>query len=308
MAYKNCQESKELQILKKLNVRMNLPPASKQRLSNLVKGYEGEVKFDAQLTDAGISDKFFVLNDLLLECGGSQFQIDNLMIAQETLFPCEVKNLQGDYVYHEDNFYYFGTTKKRPNPLHQLNRSDTLLREFLLKNGFNIPTERYLVFINSEFQLYQAPTNKQIIFHSQLNRFLRNLDTRPSLLNGKHRELAEFLLQAHIIEPPYDKLPPYTFDTVRKGFISACCGSLYVNIVGRRLVCGICGQAEDISLAVVRNIEELRLLFPGIKVSTRMVWEWCGGVVAKRNLRRILLNHYQKIGNCKFAYFEENDP
>jgi hypothetical protein len=152
MLLKTRTESNELKILRSLNVRINLSASEKQHYLNLKKGYEGEVKFDS-LT-ASIDREFYILNDLLLESNNTTFQIDSLIITQESIIPCEVKNYEGDYYYQDDKFHKCTTRKEITNPLHQLKRSETLLRQLLQKHGFHLPIEGYLIFIHSEFFLY----------------------------------------------------------------------------------------------------------------------------------------------------------
>ena len=136
MPYKSRTESAELLILKSLNTRMNLSEKDKQHYFNLKKGYKGEILFDS-LTEK-LHCECFILNDLLLNLNNSTFQIDSLIISSETIYLFEVKNYEGDYYYESDRLY------KKPkfeisNPLSQLSRSESLLRQLLQNLGFNIP-------------------------------------------------------------------------------------------------------------------------------------------------------------------------
>lgn len=88
------------------------------------------------------------------------------------------KGYEGNYYYENDNFYHYLTKKKITNPLHQSNRSETLLHQFLQKNGFNIPIESFLNFINPTFYLYQAPFIDKIVF-SVANPFSQLILKKP---------------------------------------------------------------------------------------------------------------------------------
>jgi len=123
-----------------------------------------------------------ILNDLLLEINNTTFQIDSLLILQEAIYFYEVKNFEGDYYYESDKIYKNPKTEII-NPLHQLSRSESLLRQLLLKQGYTLPIHAFVVFINPTFTLYQAPLNQPIIFPTQIKNHLSNINTTPTKLS-----------------------------------------------------------------------------------------------------------------------------
>ncbi|WP_342429194.1 nuclease-related domain-containing protein [Neobacillus sp. FSL H8-0543] len=302
MPLKSRTESKEFRIMKSLNGRMQLSSDDKQHYLNLKKGYEGEVKFDS-LT-ASLDSKFYILNDLLLKSNNTTFQIDSLLITQALIILCEVKNYEGDYYYKDDGFYMCTNSKEITNPLHQLHRSETLLRQLLQKQGFNLPIDGNLIFIHPEFFLYQAPQNKQIIFSPQLPSFMKNLSAKPSNLNGNQRKIADFLLSAHITDSPYTQVPTYEYGGLRKGCKCGVCDSFDVICGERKIRCMNCGSEETIELAVLRSTEEFILLFPKQRITTNMIHDWCKVVKYKKRIRNILLTRYILVGHGKYSYFE----
>lgn len=299
---KKRSKSLELQILESLNTRMKLGQSEKQHYLNLKKGYEGEVEFDT-LT-ASLESKFYILKDLLLKSSNTTFQIDSLLITQEAIIPCEVKNYEGDYYYENENFYKRTTRKEITNPLHQLNRIETLLRQLLHKNGYTFPVRGYLIFINPKFFLYQAPQNEKIIFVPQLNHFLQGLDTNYSPPHNLHRKLAEQLVKLHLTDSPYSRLPAYHYEHLRKGRYCGICQSFQISVSGRKLVCTKCGHQEKINDAVVRSVEELKLLFPDKKITTNLVHDWCQLEMSERMIARILKQHYKIMGYGQWSYYE----
>ncbi len=138
--------STELIILRRLNTRMELTQTDKQLYVSLEKGYEGEVKFDL-LTDQLQSD-VLILRDLLLEVNHTLFQIDTLIISSELIYPCEVKNFEGDFYYESDRLYTKSGSEIK-DPLLQLERCESLLRQFLQKAGFTFPLESNVIYVNS---------------------------------------------------------------------------------------------------------------------------------------------------------------
>lgn len=303
MAYKNREESIELKIMRILNARMELSKNDKQHYLNLKKGFEGEIQFDQLIEGVGLDKKFYILNDLLLKSVNSTFQIDTTIITQKLIIPCEIKNFDGNYFYQDKNFYSCLTGQAIQNPLEQLNRKKILLSKLLYKNGFNISIEGHLVFISPEFLLYQASLNQPIVFYTQLNAFLRTLHTKPANLNDAHKSLADFLVKAHMIAPLSTQIPTYEFGSLRKGPVCGCCHSHLVEVHGRKLVCSDCGYIEKIEKAVVRSVEELKLLFPQMKITANLVFDWCNLSISQKWLRKILKENYKTIGLGKGTYY-----
>lgn len=304
MAYKNREASKELRILRILNARMDLTHTERQYYFNLQKGFEGEVMFDQLVEGAGLHQKFYILNDLLLKCDHTTVQIDSTIITQHAIIPSEIKNFEGNLYYKNNNFYNCNSDTIYQNPLDQLNRIKILLCKLLKKNGFNIPIEGHVVFINPECFLYQAPLDEPIVYYTQLNRFLRSINAKPAYLNDSHKHLADFLVNLHMSESPMTQLPSYRFESVRKGMNCGVCNSFFLEIHGRKLVCHDCGNQEKVETAVVRSVEEIRLLFPELKITAPIVFDWCRLSISSKWLRSILKENYQVIGYGKWTYYE----
>ncbi|TFJ93606.1 nuclease-related domain-containing protein [Lentibacillus salicampi] len=301
MIYKPRTKPAELATMELLNTRMKLNSKDKLHYKSLKKGYEGEKQFDA-LTEK-LQCECLILNDLLLELTNTTFQVDSLIIAQKKICFYEVKNHEGDYYYASDKLF------KRPNleimnPLHQLGRSESLLRQLLLNHGFTLPIDGSVVFINPTFTLYQAPLDQPIIYPTQVRRHLSDLNALPSKLTKKHKELADQLLSLHQSDSQYKKIPTYEYSQLRKGIICPKCQSFSVAVEKRRSVCRGCGHAEPVTDAVLRNVKEFRILFPDEKITTNIIYDWCQVVLSKQRIRSILLSNFTKVGTRRWSYFE----
>ncbi len=159
------------------------------------------------------------------------FQIDTLIIFFGKICFYEVKNFEGDYFIESNtNILYKKPKKEYNNPLLQLSRSDSLLRQLLQNIGYSYPIEAQVVFINPEFTLYQAPLDNPIIFPTQINSYMKKLDAISSKLNNKDKELADKLISLHIVENPYTTLPQYKFEHLRKGMACKLCNSFSITI------------------------------------------------------------------------------
>lgn len=190
MLYKQRKKSYELEVLDYLDSRMNLSAKVRQYYFSLKKGYEGERQFDLLIEN--LQCDCLILNDLLLTSNNNDFQIDSLIITPDTIYLFEVKNHDGDYYYDCGKFYTIAH-KEIINPLHQLDRKETLFRRLLHKHGFNFSISPSVVFIHPEFTLYQSPINKPIIYPTQIRRYLNRLNNIPSTTNHRHKKLAEKL-------------------------------------------------------------------------------------------------------------------
>ncbi|PLR98182.1 nuclease-related domain-containing protein [Bacillus sp. T33-2] len=301
MLKKPRSEPAEIKILTYLNTRMELPENDKQNYLFLKKGYEGEVLFDS-LTEK-LQCECFIINDLLLEMNNTMFQIDSLIVSQNTIYLFEIKNYEGDFYYERDRLYT-KTQSEIKNPLLQLKRSESLLRQLLQKLGFPFPIEAWVVFINPEFTLYQAPLNEPIIFPSQLNRFMKKVNTTQSKLNGQHWKIAEKLTSLHIEESPYNRLPAYEYNQLRKGITCKVCHSFFVSVRSKKCVCDVCEHEEAVDCAVLRSVEECKLLFPGSNITTNLIHEWCKVIETKKKINRILHSHLKIEGVRQWAYFK----
>ncbi|WP_235864055.1 nuclease-related domain-containing protein [Sutcliffiella halmapala] len=301
---KDRLESSELTIMRSLNARMSLGEKEKTYYGNLEKGFKGELKFDQWLEN--LSDDYIVLNDLLFEINNTLFQIDSLVISSNTVYFFEVKNYEGDFFISGDRWYSLSKTEIK-NPLLQLKRNASLFRQLLQSLGFNITIESYVIFVNPEFQLFQAPLNQPIIFPNQLNRFSTKLRKKSAELNEESRELAEQLLSLHLSESPYSRLPKYEYDKLKKGVICLNCRGFYSAMIRTNLMCEGCGNKEDYQIAVLRSVREFTQLFPDSKIITRKIYEWCNGIVSNKSIRKILISNYKLIESGTSSYYVEKD-
>lgn len=297
MIFKQRSEPLELVLNRFLKARINFSENDQKHFWTLSKGYEGEVRSDIWLLN--LTDNWLILHDLFLEYNQSIFQIDTLIIAYEKIYLLDVKNFEGDYVIKDNKWYNPGCVPQK-NPLHQLERCETLLNKLLQELGYHFTIESYLIFNNPEFHLYIPSIEPAIIFPSQLNRFLKKLNSKPAKLNKKHFQLAKQLDGLHKIESPYPKLPPYSFEKIKKGMTCCNCNTFLADGI---LKCKNCGFVEDVKAAVLRSVKEFTLLFPDRKITTNDIYEWCGGIKSKKAIRRILAKNFELVRHSRSSYY-----
>lgn len=291
----------DLIIYRLLNKRMNLSENDKKYYLHREKGFEGEVMFD-KLTEKFLTNECHILRGLLLEINNTEFQIDSTII-QKTVKIFEVKNFEGDY-YFEGGKFYTSAGRLINNPLDQLSRSLSLLRQYLQSLNCNLTVEGYVVFVNPEFALSQAPRDQPIILPSQLNRFLKKLNMHPTNLNEKHTKLANQLIAGHKTKSRNSLLPQYAYEHLKKGLTCATCNSFQISVGERKCVCHDCGAEEDVEAAVLRCVEELKLLFPEMKITTNLVFEWYKMIESKKRISRILKRNFKIVKHGHASYYE----
>ncbi|RXI99858.1 NERD domain-containing protein [Anaerobacillus alkaliphilus] len=301
MFSKPRHESTELIILRYLNKRMILSEKDLLHLASLEKGYAGELIFDSWL-ERKLPNKFLVLSDLLLECNNTTFQIDSLVISPDPVYMFEVKNFEGDYVIKADKWYVRNGIEIQ-DPVLQLKRSETLLRKLLQQNGFQCTIEAYVVFVNPEFYLYQAPTNLPIIYPSQINRMLDKIKTNTLTPRERDYKLDSQLNSLHIVDSPYKRLPLYSYEQLKKGITCEKCSSFQVLYVNKLVVCTVCNHKEMAAKAVLRSVEEFRVLFPEKRISIDNIFNWCQIIDSKRTITTFLSANLHKVNHSRYTYF-----
>jgi hypothetical protein len=301
MPYKARTESDELKILRILVARIELSEDKYNYYLGLEKGFAGEVQFD--LLTEKLQPECYILNDLLLESNNTLFQIDTTIISQEALYLSEVKNMEGEYCYDDDSFNT-NSGKAIKNPLDQIKRSNSLLRQLIRDLGYKLPIVANVIFINPEFTLYQAPKDLPFVLPTQLNRFMKKLNNQHSKLSEVHKNLAEQLVSLHISKSPYSQIPPFEYEQLKKGITCSKCRTFSLNVLNYSVICRYCGCIESVPSAVIRSVEEYKLLFPERKITTNDIHEWCGIIESKRKIRRILGNNYTIIGEHQWSYYE----
>jgi hypothetical protein len=300
MVFKTRTESKELKVLRILNPRMELSAKDAKNLYRLEKGFEGERKFDEFLDT--IPENWLTLNDLLLESNRSFFQNDSTLIFQKTTHLINIKNFNGNYYIDGNGDWYNGSEKLTRNPLEQLDRSENLFKQLLQDLGFKSSVESYLVFINPEFYLYNAPKNLPAVFPTQLNRYKNKLLSIPSNLNERHSTLAKKLVSLHQNESPFTLYPEYHFERLKKGVTCFFCHTFIPYFEKDILICDKCNCIEDVESTVLRCVDELMLLFPERQITTNSVQEWCK-IIPQKTIRRILTKNFKSMGHSCSTYY-----
>lgn len=294
-------ESEELKTFRSLNLRMGLTGKDLHYYSFIEKGYEGECRFD-RLVEAHLSDDWLAVNDLLLEKNNRMFQIDSLLVRHGTIFLNDVKNFDGDY-YIKDGKWYTAFGNEVDDPLEQLRICESRLRRLLQSLGYPLAIESRLVFMNPNFYLYQAPLNSPIIFPTQLNRFMNYLQMKTGNINERDLKLAQKLVSLNIGKFPFSRFPEYSYEKLEKGIACTSFHSFMKVYNKETVICPLCGRKELIDSAVLRNIEELKMLFPDLKITTSVIQEWCNVIPTNKRIWIVLRKNFELVQRGRSSYY-----
>src|SRR5690625_3578410 len=183
----------ELQLFNKLKSRLSFSQEEKHHYYSLQKGYLGEVQFH-NLLNKLLPVSAIPLFSLRLNHRHSEFQIDSLVLFNKSIYLFEVKNYEGDFFLKGNTWYVSSTNREINNPLIQLKRSESLLRQMIGQAGYDYSIKSFVIFINSKFSLFQAPLNLPIIFPSQLQRFFRDINENEAPATNSEHTLAQHLV------------------------------------------------------------------------------------------------------------------
>lgn len=300
LLFKRRDKPPELIYYELLEQRIPFNKEEKKNYFNVRQGYEGEILFD-QLSQKYVGS-FAVFNDLLLKVNNTLFQVDSLMVTGDAAHLFEIKNAYGEHFYEQGRLYSI-SGKEKTNPLIQLKRSESLLRQLFQHLHFPLPIKAHVIFIHPEFTLFQAPKKTPFILPTQFPSFMKHFAQFSSFPNA-HQTFANKLLSMHQTENPYAKIPSYQYENLKKGIKCCACNNLVVNTKERDFVCHYCGHDEKFDAGIVRSVQELKDLFPEKKITTNLLLDWCQLDCDKKRVQRVLSKFFKKAGSTRGTYYE----
>lgn len=273
----------------------------KNEYDRLYKGFRGEMKL-ALLFNAIHFNKALPLYSLLFHMNDSEFQVDCLLLTTEIIYLLEVKNYTGNYYIEHDRLYNLQTKREIANPFHQLERATFLFKKLLER--FNIPlnVQSYIVFINEQFTLYQAPTHLPIIFPTQIERFIQKINANHTALSKKIKSVAQFLTSHHKEKTKYEAPHSYELTELNKGIFCTSCTQKLKRKNKFYFKCEHCKVSTHLNTVILQAVAEFHTLFPDKKITTKQINEWCGNELSKTTVRRVLQQHLKK--SSKWSLYE----
>lgn len=256
----------------------------------LKRGYEGEKMF-ATLLERELSQPFHALYDLQFKENGSEVQIDCLLFIGQKIFLFEVKHYYGNYLINNNRWFLASTNKEIKSPLHQIQRSTLLLKDFFSHYHITEPIISKLVFTHPEFYLYQAPYNSSMIFPNQLNQLIKSLQIEQvHPLKQDFLNIINTLKNSHLTTLVHEQVPAIQYNQLKKGVFCKTCSKKMKNLNQKKFYCAHCKQSELKKNVVLKRIADYQILFPHEILTADRLFEWIGKTTTKRTVQRILTN------------------
>ena len=127
-----------------------------------------------------------------------------------------------------------------------------------------------------------------MVLPGQVRRYLENTAAKEEAPRERDWKFAKQLVRRHIDDHPFERLPDYSFDRLRKGVNCPRCMSMMHRATSRSVACGHCGSVLTNDKALGFNIRQLQYLFPELELSASLVFQWCGGMMSRRIIRYVL--------------------
>ncbi|WP_163536391.1 nuclease-related domain-containing protein [Gracilibacillus sp. YIM 98692] len=300
MVAKQRKKPDELIAYELLSKRKQLNEEEKNRYRSLARGFEGEVMFDTYLDK--LAGEHIILKDLLIH-HSKYCQMDTILLKNGKVFLFEIKNFNGEFYWHDDKLFMVNQVEI-DNPIAQRDRAHSILRRLFQSLEIRLPLISYLIFVNPECTIFQAPQDKHIILPTQINPFIRQFPNTANL-TSQEKQASEKINVSHIEHPPFKQFPEYQYDELEKGIPCYKCGGMSTHPKKQGIECRMCcGHVEKGKEAILRISDEYHFLFPKRKITSSSFFKWSGRMVSKRRIFRILQQYYEKKGEHRWNYFE----
>lgn len=304
MIFKERKKPYRLKVMECLANRMNLSRDNRNKLHNWNKGYTGEVlRFDPltnQLTCDGL-----VLNDLYLEVKGKSCQLDAVLITEQEFTIYEVKNFEGEYYYQNGKMYHGRTRKEVFDPVYQVRNAESIVRQLVDQLGYQLTVKKYIVFVNPNFTLFEAPRDNGLILPTMIDAHFAAVNEISNPLSSTHYQFAEELKTMHKEDNSLHNVPYYDDELLKKGVTCVQCGRFVTRFTKKRsCTCNHCGKEELVSHTILRLARECKLLFPNQKITVSLILKWSNYQISACRIRYVLNKHLKVKGVHKWTYYE----
>ena len=136
-----------------------------------------------------------------------------------------------------------------------------------------------------------------------LGEHVNEMDKIRTPLKKHHYQLAQKLCNSHIPRSPYTKLPEYDYDSLKKRVYCWRCSGWIRSSNRRTNICKKCGYKELNSKTILRHIQEFQMLFPDRKLTSPIIYEWCGELFSKKSIQLALSKNYKSSGVKRARYY-----
>ncbi|GEL07728.1 nuclease-related domain-containing protein [Salisediminibacterium halotolerans] len=280
--------SQELELLRILNRRSTLTEKQRNRLKQLEIGLAGEVFVDNKLKP--YSEILTVIPDIIMQINHTHIQIDTLILSPTSIYLFEIKNYFGNYEITEDGYWLSPKHNYILNPLIQLERTQSLVRQLLAEAHVSVELlQGYVLFPDPSFTLYGAKQTMPIIFSSQLDSFFKQISSK--LHNQfSQQKVIERIDYYRLVSSPFTKLPDINTMMIRPGVLCFFCFSPMTKSSQRTFKCTDCQKIESAQNALKRTYDEYTRIYQDHSTSLQSFHQYTDKQFSYSTIHRFLRN------------------
>src|SRR5699024_6727978 len=113
---------------------------------------------------------------------------------------------------------------------------------------------------------------------TQIQNHIEQLYVNTHQIAKKHWKLARFLLTHHRASSHHEQTLTYHYHQLQKGLICNKCHSFLLDLCKGRSLCQNCHYESSLESTILKNIQDVTILFPNEKITTNLIHDWCKGV------------------------------
>lgn len=274
-----------------LKSRARLDEKGSRRLEKLNLGHAGEVEFDKILTPFLGDTNIYHLPNYLFHVGdeGREVQLDNLVIAADSLFIFEIKNHRFDLFMNNEGRLAFENGDVYNKLYSQLAYEHDGLRDLMYTYRFKMDIIAMTVFINPEQTIYGLQPNGEFLVRSNVKKYLKQHMVQNKFPSD---EAYEYLRHQASVESVHDENLDFSLDQLRAGVLCHDCWHWVDKKSRERYCCSNCGKSYT-CLEVIDMLDfELRMLNENRRVSSYDISKFSGNLFCSSTVR---MNRRKKI-------------
>lgn len=282
----------------------------RKRMIHLQKGLLGESEI-VKLLKRFLPISWLMLQNVWLEIDGSQTEVDILIIGPKFWWVIEVKNYEGNFDYRGNRCYL--NQKQFPDQISACRNRVRIVEHIASKMLHRQPSVYCsIVFAN---ELCQVTTESEIdyplVMRYQFLRHVKEMLAIQQQLKGYTKvEDSLYMLQQYETDSPFkpQEIDLELLENAVKGIQCPKCNGFELRDVHRYFVCNSCQHQFSKEESVLRTACELGVLYfnhPKI-ITTKNVWELCGGMVSKRSISKVLYQQFKMYNKNRGTYYHNN--
>ena len=135
---------------------------------------------------------------------------------------------------------------------------------------------------------------------------MRKIDANASLrtknIEQTHR-IEKKLINQCKNQSEYERLPKYDITQLQRGVFCGSCFSKLVRKNKQYFSCDNCQLDYSIDDVALYAIAQYKLLFPEKNITTKSIFDWCGGTFSRAFISLFLKRRFHPIPNGKHTHY-----